>query len=141
MCYNILVLTKIGDIMATYTVILTNHSDDYKRPSTTTEAVLSTSNYTEAMTVAANAWLEEFQNDFVYDNTTDSPFINELKDMLADDPPAETIVDFFESNYHHIWEPEFIHDPWFNVSIQQTEDDMMPSLNIDIITELMSVNK
>ena len=49
------------------------------------------------------------------------PLFDDLKAMLADEPSAETIVEFFENNHHQIWEPEFIYEPWFSVSIQQTE--------------------
>tara|TARA_R110001583_G_scaffold97312_1_gene242156 strand:- start:1628 stop:2011 length:384 start_codon:yes stop_codon:yes gene_type:complete len=126
--------------MTIYTVIRTSHVDDYKRPSTDTSAIITTADYTDAVTVAANTWLEEFQSDFVYDNSTDSPFIGELKELLADEPSAETIVDFFESNHSQIWEPEFIYDAWFSVSIQQTESDEVSGLNTEVITELMSVN-
>ena len=55
--------------MTIYTVIRTSHVDDYKRPSTDTSAIITTADYTDAVTVAANTWLEEFQSDFVYDNS------------------------------------------------------------------------
>ncbi len=126
--------------MAIYTVIQTSHVDDYKRPATDTTAVITTADYTEAVTVAANTWLEEFQNDFVYDNDCDSPLIGDLKSMLADEPSAETIVEFFENNHHQIWEPEFIYEPWFSVSIQQTESSARGDLNTELIEELKSVN-
>jgi len=125
--------------MALYTVIRTSHVDDYKRPATDTYAVATTADYNEAVTVAANAWLEEFQSDFVYDNDCDSPFIDDVKAMLSDEPSAETIVEFFESNHHQIWEPEFIYEPWFSISIQQTETETT-GLNTEVIADLMSVN-
>jgi len=126
--------------MATYTVIQTSHVDDYKRPSTDTTALITTSNYDEAITVAANTWLEEFQNDFVYDNDCDSPFIEDLKDLLSGEPTAETIVEFFEEKHHQIWEPEFIYEPWFSVSIQQSELESTTALNSQLIDDLMLVN-
>ena len=126
--------------MAIYTVIRTSHVDDYKRPASDSYAVATTSNYDEAVTVAANTWLEEFKSDFVYNDDCESPFIGELKALLAEEPSAETIVEFFESNHHQIWEPEFIYDPWFSVNIQQTESSNSTSLNSQVITELMSLN-
>jgi hypothetical protein len=126
--------------MTIYTVVKTMHVDDYKRPSTDTQAVITTANYNDAVTVAANTWLEEFHSDFVYDNTSDSGFINELQELLADEPSAETIVDFFQDNHSQIWEPEFIYDAWFSVSIQQTESQEVSGLNTDVINELMTTN-
>jgi len=84
--------------------------------------------------------LEEFQNDFVYDNDCESPLFDDLKAMLADEPSAETIVEFFENNHHQIWEPEFIYEPWFSVSIQETESESSVSLSREVIDGLMSVN-
>jgi len=126
--------------MAIYTVIQTSHVDDYKRPATDTTAVITTADYTEAVTVAANTWLQEFQSDFVYDNDCDSPLIGDLKALLSDEPSAETIVEFFENNHHQIWEPEFIYEPWFSVSIQETESESSVSLSREVIDGLMSVN-
>lgn len=126
--------------MTTYTVIQTSHVDDYKRPATDTTALITTADYNEAITVAANTWLEEFQSDFVYDNDCDSPLIGDLKALLSDEPNAETIVEFFENNHHQIWEPEFIHEPWFSVSIQETESESSVSLSREVIDSLMSVN-
>jgi hypothetical protein len=126
--------------MAIYTVIQTSHVDDYKRPATDTTALITTADYSEAVTVAANTWLEEFHSDFVYDNDCDSPLIGDLKAVLSDDPTAETIVEFFESNHHQIWEPEFIYEPWFSVSIQETESESSVSLSREVIDGLMSVN-
>ncbi len=104
------------------------------------QAVITTANYNDAVTVAANTWLEEFHSDFVYDSTSDSGFINELQELLADEPSAETIVDFFQDNHSQIWEPEFIYDAWFSVSIQQTESQEVTGLNTDVIKELMTTN-
>jgi len=126
--------------MAIYTVIQTSHVDDYKRPATDTTALITTADYTEAVTVAANTWLQEFQSDFVYDNDCDSPLIGDLKALLSDEPSAETIVEFFENNHHQIWEPEFIYEPWFSVSIQETESESSVSLSREVIDGLMSVN-
>ena len=125
--------------MAIYTVIQTSHVDDYKRPMTDTTALLTTSDYDEAITVAANTWLEEFQSDFVYENDCDSPHFDDLKQMLSGEPTAESIVEFFEQNHHQIWEPEFIYEPWFSVSIQQTESSNTAALNTDVIDNLISV--
>jgi hypothetical protein len=126
--------------MAIYTVIQTSHVDDYKRPATDTTALITTADYTEAVTVAANTWLQEFQSDFVYDNDCESPLIGDLKALLSDEPSAETIVEFFENNHHQIWEPEFIYEPWFSVSIQETESESSVSLSREVIDGLMSVN-
>ena len=126
--------------MTIYTVMQTSHVDDYKRPSSDTYALITTADYNEAITVAANTWLEEFHSDFVYENTSDSPFIGELQELLADEPSAETIVEFFQSNNRQIWEPEFIYEPWFSVNIQETEAGEANALNTEVIKGLMSVN-
>ena len=115
------------------------HVDDYKRPSTDTQAVITTANYDDAVTVAANAWLEEFHNNFVWEDTCDSTFLGEVQELLAGNPSAETIVDFFEENHSQIWEPEFIYDPWFSVSVQQTETQTVGGLNLEVIKDLVSI--
>ena len=85
--------------MALYTVIRTSHVDDYKRPATDTYAVATTADYNEAVTVAANAWLEEFQSDFVYDNDCDSPFIDDVKAMLSDEPSCPGILKIMKFSF------------------------------------------
>lgn len=126
--------------MAIYTVLRTHCVDDYKRPQTDTDAIITTSDYNEAVTVAANAWLEEFYSNFVYDNDCESPFIDDLKELLSEDPSPEAIVEFFDDNHDQIWEPEFIRQPWFSVCIQQAEPSFTANLNTEVITDLLSVN-
>jgi hypothetical protein len=126
--------------MTSYTVLRTHCVDDYKRPQTDTDAIITTSDYNEAVIVAANAWLEEFYNNFVYDDDCDSPFIDDIKQLLSASPSAEAIVDFFNHNHDQIWEPEFIHQPWFSIDIQEAESGTTASLNTEVIADLLSVN-
>tara|TARA_R100000005_G_scaffold130_1_gene88 strand:+ start:155 stop:544 length:390 start_codon:yes stop_codon:yes gene_type:complete len=113
-----------------FTVIKTSSIDDYKRPQTDSYVVLTTSDYSEAVTAAANEWLNEYESDFVYGGIADHPHILDVKRILQDDPSAEEINDFFQERHAEIWESEFISQPWFNVEIQ-TGDILANSYDLD----------
>tara|TARA_B100001250_G_scaffold312173_1_gene274170 strand:+ start:383 stop:784 length:402 start_codon:yes stop_codon:yes gene_type:complete len=126
----------------TYTVIATSNIDDYKRPSSDSRALLTTFDYTQAEIVAANAWLEEYLDRFCYDGETEYSHFEPLLEIINDCPTPEEIVTYFEDNKWSIWEPEFIDDPCFYVTIQQSstdEADVVHELNADFLDQIKAI--
>mgnify|MGYP003633030661 CR=1 FL=1 len=123
-----------------YTVISTSNIDDYKRPSSSSSALLTTTDHEQALIVAANAWLEEYNDTFCYQGENEYEHFSGVLDMLQERPAPGKIVDYFNENKWTIWEPEFIDSPSFEIDIQETETIVeVSSLDTDLIKEILEV--
>ena len=123
----------------TYTVISTSNIDCYKRASSDSTILINTFDHDQALIVAANAWLEEYNNNFVYEGTADAGHFENVVELLKDDPTSQEIVSYFEDSKFDIYSPEYINDPTFFVEIQaSTTKDAVHCLDHDVIEELKS---
>ena len=108
-------LTRKYIMNTSYTVISTSNIDDYKRPSSSSSALLTTTDHEQALIVAANAWLEEYNDTFCYQGENEYEHFSGVLDMLQERPAPGKIVDYFNENKWTIWEPEFIDSPNFQL--------------------------
>ena len=105
--------------MKIYNVIEHNRIDCYKRAETFTSPILSTTNATDAYNAAANAWLSNYIDRFDGDLSF-APGINEIREVIAESN-GKAIHEVFENNSFDIFNPEYINEPTFEISIMVEE--------------------
>tara|TARA_Y100000593_G_scaffold92353_1_gene183759 strand:- start:565 stop:942 length:378 start_codon:yes stop_codon:yes gene_type:complete len=104
--------------MKIYNVIAYDRSDCYKRAETWSNTVLTTTNRDAAYNAAANAWLENYIERF--DEPDYAPELDSIQ-LAVEGGSGEVIHDVFDSNKWEIYNPEYINEPTFEVSVEAEE--------------------
>ena len=106
--------------MGVYNVIRYSRNDCYKRAETWTNTVLTTPDRESAFNMAANEWLEHYI-DQAYPSIQEMHGYDEIKEALSEGASGERIHDLFCDMVWDIYEPEFINEPTFEVSVEEEE--------------------
>jgi len=121
--------------MKIYNVILHTRNDCYKRASTWTDTVLTTTDKESAYNAAANAWLENYTERFDEDY---APELQTIQSVIEEHGDGESIHEVFDLNKWEIYNPEFINQPTFEVSVEaESLNSELCALNNILVREIV----
>ena len=106
--------------MGVYNVITYSRNDCYKRAETWTSTVLTTPDRESAFNAAANEWLEHYI-EHAYPDIQGMHGYDEIREALSEGASGEQIHELFCDMVWDIYEPEYINEPTFEVSVEAEE--------------------
>jgi len=130
-----------------YTVTSISQIDCYKRAETFTDVIYSGGNAKAAYAIAVETWVENFA-ERIDCFAPGSSLIAEFKELAEfEDRTSESyyvnLHHFFEKNAYDIWEPEYIGQPTFEVSISKSKSRRAPykAINKSIASLLEAIDE
>ena len=106
--------------MSVYNVIRHSRIDCDKHAETSSSTILTTPDRESAYNVAANEWMESYI-EHAYPELEDMHGYNEIREALSGGASGEEIHELFQNMVWDIYEPEYINEPTFEVSVEAEE--------------------